>query len=377
MADDEPPEELISDINDYYQNLLGYSVENTALKLLSEEQWNFFCRKNNLNEITGVYLPRSQTAVVPEDNPLSLFHEYFGHGLFCEQSLAGRKLVDLEKKLLEEEKQEFQEKQFSLEDIQKFRGNNRTFQELNELSEKNLRLYETFALFSEYILSKRFDLEELFEKKYRSLISRSNIMNTMINFSKECGDLSIFYQFGLARRTTPERVRKLLEGIYGKENIDKSRLILLAGSKKPFSDIDLFASSNYLPSTKKQWLDLVVLDEKDFERRLKLFEVQIICPISSGEFVAGDKKYWEQKKKQLLEQPITNDAIQYNLKLSKEQRELALIYPPEERKIGLSYSQTYLANALALKKGKRLFTKEDLISYSHNEKFIELKGGIK
>jgi hypothetical protein len=39
------------------------------------------------------------------------------------------------------------------------------------------------------------------------------------------------------------------------------------------------------------------------------------------------------------------------------------------------YSQTYLGNALALRQGKRIFTKEDLLSYSQDEKFIQLKGG--
>ncbi|MBU2615933.1 MAG: hypothetical protein KKC19_02410, partial [Nanoarchaeota archaeon] len=79
---------------------------------------------------TGIYLPRNQTAVVQEDNTLSLFHEYFGHGLYCEQSLTGIKLVDLEKSLLDEEKQKFQDKQFTLKELQEFRQGNRTFQKL-------------------------------------------------------------------------------------------------------------------------------------------------------------------------------------------------------------------------------------------------------
>jgi len=77
-------------------------------------------------------LPRNQTAVVQEQNSLSLFHEYFGHGLYSEQSLSGRKLVDLEKRLLEEEKQEFSSGKFTLEDVQKFRNANLTFQELDK-----------------------------------------------------------------------------------------------------------------------------------------------------------------------------------------------------------------------------------------------------
>ena len=39
------------------------------------------------------------------------------------------------------------------------------------------------------------------------------------------------------------------------------------------------------------------------------------------------------------------------------------------------YSQTYFGNAMALRQGKRVFTKEDLLSYSQSEKLIQLKGG--
>ena len=118
--------------NQFYQNLLGYKPEQTSLQQIPENQWTAFTQQFNLNsDSTGIYLPRNQTAVVQEDNTLSLFHEYFGHGLYCEQSLTGIKLVDLEKKLLEEEKGEFEKRQFSLEELKDFRRQNQTFQELN------------------------------------------------------------------------------------------------------------------------------------------------------------------------------------------------------------------------------------------------------
>ena len=164
---DKPPSnyKLISDINNYYEDLLGYSVEKTKLNSLNETQWNSFCNKYNLNKnSSGIYLPRNQTAIIPINNSLSLFHEYFGHGLYCEQSLSGRNLIDLENKLLKEEKQEFQNRQFSLEEIQKFREKNQTFKELREFENKNLGLYEGFAIFSEYFLSKEFNLKDSFEK---------------------------------------------------------------------------------------------------------------------------------------------------------------------------------------------------------------------
>ena len=95
-----------------------------------------------------------------------MFHEYFGHGLFCEQSLAGRKLVDLERRLLEEEKKHFQGKQFTLEDIQRFRIKSRTFKELEEFRNKNLEQYELFAIWTEYLFSEEFGLREMFGRKY-------------------------------------------------------------------------------------------------------------------------------------------------------------------------------------------------------------------
>src|SRR3990167_3908909 len=121
---------LYSSIVPFYQDLLGYSPEQTSLQQISESQWNKFATQRGLNPNSfGIYLPRNQTAIIKDDNPLSLFHEYFGHGLYCEQSLIGRKLVELEKKLLEEEKKEFSKGKFTLEDIKKFRQPNQTFQE--------------------------------------------------------------------------------------------------------------------------------------------------------------------------------------------------------------------------------------------------------
>ena len=176
----------------------------------------------------------------------------------------------------------------------------------------------------------------------------------------------------MARRTTPKRARRLLEEVYGVQEVKNSKLILLTGSKRPFSDIDLFASSNYLYSAKNDWLDLVVFEEGDFERRVRLFEVQVTHPILAGEFVAGDTDYLQQKRKQLQEQPITEEAIQHNFRKS-EQETVASKRTSDEglRKVFGSYSKVYLANALALKDGLRLFTKQALLSYFNNS----LKGG--
>ena len=357
-------ESLVDSSNSFYQDLLGYKPEKTFLKQVSENQWNKFTTQRGLNpDSSGIYLPRNQTAVISGDNPLSLFHEYFGHGLYCEQSLSGRKLIDLEKRVLEEEKQEFFSRKFTLEDIQKFRQRNSTFQKLEEFRKQNLTQYETFAIWTEYLLSGEFGLKDEFGRKYDSLENRDKeAIDSIIGFSEQHGNLATFYASGLARKITPERVKRLLEDVYGNEVVNNSKLILLTGSKKLFSDIDLFASSDYLQPNKNNWLDLVVFDEKDFEKKVRLFEVQVTHPIMAGELVAGDKDYFQQKRKQLQEQPITEEAIQHNLTRSRINEEFALKCEPdsEDQQVSISYSMHFIANAKALSAGERIFGRDKL-----------------
>ncbi len=378
--------QVCSSINEYYQNLLGYKPEQTSLQQVSSQEWNRFTIQIGLNpNSSGIYLPRNQTAIVKDGSPLSLFHEYFGHGLYCEKSLSGMRLVDLEKKLLDEEKQEFSSKKFNLKELQNFRRKNKAFKELEEFEKENLGKYELFAIWTEYLLSKEYGLMDKFEKKYDSLERRDKeTIDTVINFSHQYGNLATMYFQGMAKNTSIERVKKILYDIYGEDSIKNSKLILLTGSKKPFSDIDLFASSYYLKSAKNDLLDLIVFDDRDFEKRVELFEVQVTHSIMKGELVLGDIDYLIKKKEQLKHQPITEKAIKHNFKKSIMQK-LASEEEKDERLKNLyfSYYQTYLANALALSEGKRIFTKEDLLLYLlkqasvEDEKPPQLKGGSK
>jgi len=374
---------LLDSSNQFYQDLLGYKPEQTSLQQIPEFQWNQFTEQRGLNpNSSGIYLPRNQTAIIQEENPLSLFHEYFGHGLYCEQNLTGRKLVDLEKRLLEEEKQEFSSKRFSLEDLQRFRKQNKTFQELASFKQENLERYEIFAIWTEYLLSGEHNLRDEFGRKYDSLSGQEKeAVDSVIGFSEQYGNLAAMYAQGMARRTTVGRIRRLLQDIY-KDKIKNVNFALLYGSRKEFSDIDVFIVSDDFPET-DSWLDVRVYSPQDFERRIRLFDIAAINPIITGDFLFGDKNYFWQLKNQLLFQPITEEAINYNLEQSKNQIKLAERYPENsrERKRGLSYSKTYLATSLALKEGKRIFDKNELILYLQMQAPVEgdkppqLKGG--
>ena len=364
--------EYLEESNKIYQDLLGYKPEQTSLQQIPKFQWGEFSQQIGLNSSSsGVYLPRNQTAVIPcdtETTPLSLFHEYFGHGLYCEQSLSGRHLVSLEKRLLEEEKQEFQEKQFKLENLQEFRQENPTFQELDNFRRQNLRTYEGFAVFTEFLLSREFDLKEMFEIRYGSLSNQDKKQFERIaSFNKEYGDLATFYAQELARITTPQRAKTLLRDIY-KGNLQDIRFALLYGSRKEFSDIDIFVVSDSLPEIETPYIDVVVHNHNEFEKRIELFDVVDSEALTTGEFILGDKRYLNQKRTQLVNQPITKEAINHNLRKSQEQQKLAREYSKSSprRAIGLGYSIHYLSNALLLMQGKRALTREGFNEvYSH------------
>jgi len=382
----EPPsgKELKSEIdfcNEYYSNLLGYKPEQTELRVL-EGQWNSFCERVGLEENSlGIYLPRNQTAFIQGENPLSLFHEYFGHGLFCEQSLIGRKLVSLERELLDEEKEEFGGKEFSLEELKEFRKQSQTFFSLDKFRKENLAQYELFAVWTEYLLSNN-GLRKEFEKRYESFGKGDReVIDNVINFSEQYGDLATFYAFGLKKIQDKKRLLKLSEDIFGK-NLDRAPLVLHFGSGKPFSDIDLFVASNDIKPMFDYWIDVRAYSLKEIEKGISVLNPMITDPIIVGSLINGDEEYFKDMKKRIIAQPITEEAINFSLHEYESEKRRA-----RDKSLGLHLqdknlrsAKTFLTNALALKNDYKILTFNGLVNYSHvlsqSEKFIELKGGI-
>lgn len=241
-----------------------------------------------------------------------------------------------------------------------------------------------FAIWTEYLLSGEHGLKEDFERKYDSLSGQEKeAVDSVINFSSQYGNLATMYAQGMARRTTAERVRRLLGDIY-KDKLKEVRFALLYGSKKEFSDIDLFVIGYELPKISNEWIDITSYSPPHFEYCISMFDVAVIDPLFSGEvIISRNSKEIENCKEKLKSQPITKEALYYNLLKSKEQFLFSSYFPEnsKERKIGISYSQTYFANYLALKEGKRLFTKNELLSYlqkqapAEGDKPLHLKGG--
>lgn len=172
--------------------------------------------------------------------------------------------------------------------------------------------------------------------------------------------MASFYGFGLARRTTAGRVKKLLERIYG-DKLQNVKFVSLYGSRKEFSDVDVFVVSENFKEITTDWLDVRVEKMSEFEKQVRSLDVSLVCPLFDAECILGDKEYFENIKNQFKESPITEETIRYNLKKSREQKELGLNYPKdsEGRIQGLAYSKSYLKNYLALKSGKKFLQKKN------------------
>ena len=353
--------ELINQASQHYQQLLNIKPRRTKLQIIPRDKWQNFCKRLNLNHNSeGVFLQRNLTAYLLADSeyfPLNLFHEYFGHGLFCEYSKHGKFIERLERRLAREERRKFRGKQFTLEELIKFREQNPLFKLLQKA--RNNLLYEVFAIWTEYYLSELFGVGDKFEQKYKRTPKKlRDNLEQLANFRKNYGDLALFYHLGFPKYYDTDKIRILLRNIF-KDKINSARLVILYGSRKPYSDIDLFVVSDEVGNFRNDWLDIYALTPDEFEYSVSVFRISVTDPLMTGEFVLGDEDYFEQKKRQLQEQPITKEAIYYNIIRSREQGILAKQFPKnsKEREIGNSYAETYLRNALALKQGKRKLTK--------------------
>ena len=85
------------------------------------QDWDTFLAKTGTTvRPHGIYLPRMFSANLNVNSPyllVNLLHEYFGHGLFCEYSFIGQRIVSNEERLMEIEKEILSLDKFPIDEI--------------------------------------------------------------------------------------------------------------------------------------------------------------------------------------------------------------------------------------------------------------------
>lgn len=338
--------EIIIQGRDFIKSEFNLELSKSTLKHYSKSDWKTFCQVNNFDSTQyGLYVPKSYTAYVHNDPFFisNIFHEFFGHGLFCEHAILGQELV----------KNEINNnsKEFPYSKTKKYLS----------FTDNNILDYEGFALWMEYTLCKETNNEKIWNDKKQTF---SKDIITLIEYFQSCEEKFTRYgfmaQMSFPRYNNPDKIIAVVKKLYDLKfkNIET---IIFYGSKKPYSDIDLFIISNN-PSRNyfNGWLDIYELNIKDFEYLKNNLDISVTDPIFTGTQIYGQLKL-DEYKRDILNQKITQKMISHSKIRAMDQKE-AINETTDDRlvKIATGYSNTYEFNAKELALGNKILTFKEL-----------------
>lgn len=349
-----PLHELILEASDYVDLEFNLKLTKSRIKLYSSEEWELFYETNK-NSIAGLqenheglYIPNNYLAYLKNDSKFLInnaFHELFGHGLFCEHSCIGKNLVEI----IHENKDNV----YLL------------YSEINSniqpygLTKHNIWNYEGFAIWLEELLSKETNNEQSFSKKKQET---PNEYITLLDLFKEAEEkltrFGFMSQLGFPKIYSQDKLVNTIKQLYG-PSFENIQLIVLYGSKKPESDIDLFVvSKNKSQNIFNGWLDIYELNTLEFNYMVSCLDISVTDPLFSGTLIWGDINQFAQIKDIIKTMPITQKAIAHNINAAEKQEELLPYFEhkPREKKICLSYMQSYKTTAQEFYRGNKVLT---------------------
>jgi hypothetical protein len=345
---------LLLEASSFVSSELNLKIQQSQLKPYSLENWQQFCQTNSFEQSAGgLYVPQSLSAYVNAESPFlipNIFHEYFGHGLFCEHSQLGQELVEI---------------------VQNEGGGNKFLHDEVEpqiqplgLCSQNIGNYEGFAVWMEALLCEELGKQKIWETKKTSIPQFYQSLHEHFQDSEQkLTRFGFMSQLGFPKHYSDQQVVDVLKHLYRADKFTKVDFVILYGSQKPESDIDLcVVSTNSSTQYFNGWLDLAELNRKDFQQRLTNLDIAITDAMFSGKLIYGEENNFSQLKQNILDTPITKEAIDYNLAKAQYQREHLPHHKdnPRMKKLCLSYIESFSQNAQQLQKGKKLLTLQNL-----------------
>lgn len=322
----------ISEISEELYKELNYYPIRSRMVYVRAKGWRLLCKRNNWDtNCSGAFLPKTLIAYIKERTEyfeLDKIHEFIGHGLFFEYHPDGKYVTKCE----------------------------RVGRKL-EISYELRKYSEFFAIWCEQYFGNNYGLKNSFESRYPKennddLYGRLENLNKI---RKKIGLFGLFAALGFPKYYDADKISILIKGYFPQSQLKETRLVALYGSQKPYADIDLFFVSNTLKDIDYGWLDIVTKTESEFEEHVMMFSVAVRDLLAKGEYVFGDMQYFIKCKTIWETQPITYEAIKYNIEKHRYFKNMAsdLKYSQDIRESASKYSKTYLQNALRLKQGKR------------------------
>jgi hypothetical protein len=93
-------DQILLDGAEFVKKEFGLELQPNILTYYSDSDWNKFCEINDFKvESEGIYIPGANKAYVKNSPYIAsnIFHEVYGHALFCEYSIPGKILVEKQK----------------------------------------------------------------------------------------------------------------------------------------------------------------------------------------------------------------------------------------------------------------------------------------
>lgn len=148
---------------------------------------------------------------------------------------------------------------------------------------------------------------------------------------------------GFPKHYDDDKVLDVIKKLYDSSfnNVD---FVIMYGSQKPESDIDLCIVSNN-PSNQyfNGWLDIAELNREDFQNRRDNLDIALTDAMFSGKLIYGDEKQFVQDKQKVIDTSISKKIIEYNRKKSDLQQDYLAGYQDDDRMKKLCLSSVIIA----------------------------------
>jgi len=229
-------------------------LKDSKLLIYSREDWLELIKEHNIDKNReGIYVPEEYSAIVYEKSKFlipEIFHNFFGHGLFIENSRIGKKILEISKKA-------------KIEDV--------IYREKDE-NEKNIGIassyyndYEGFALWIEEMLCSKTGNYKIWQEKYsRFGEEEKELLNFFKNSYNILQKFVFMSQLGFNVKYNPLKLRleliDYLKKQYGNffENI---KLIII----KNFSENKFFKDNKIFDDSNKK-LDLLIVSKNQTKK---------------------------------------------------------------------------------------------------------------
>ena len=231
------------------------------------------------------------------------------------------------------------------------------------MCKQNIGNYEGFALWMESLLCGETGNGKIWDLKKSGIhTADAEIFGYFQDAEQKLTRFGFMSQLGFPKHYTSGQIIGLLRHFYA-DRFNDIDLVMLYGSQKPYSDIDLFVvSGNKSRNQFNGWLDVYELNREEFRERVDCLDISVTDPLFSGRLIFGEESYFNRIKQDIVDMPISYKAVNYNRSQSMEQEDYLQYFEdcPRDKSSCLSYISSYSRNAQELQKGRKALILKNL-----------------